>query len=144
MSVPSATDIGASPVLPRLRATTVDRDHVALLIEMSVADGSLTQAEADERILAARAAVHRDEFDALLADLAIAQTRRLSGVNGRSARFASIRSFASRRRVLSLVIVIVCAVAVLGVGFAVGFEVLGGGHGGHGGGFQHAQNHADR
>jgi hypothetical protein len=140
MSTPSAP--GATAPSPRLRATTVDRDTVTSLIETSVADGSLTTEEGEDRIRAVRAAVHRDEFAALLADLPVAQPTAAAPAAGRSGALPRIRAFTARRRTLTIVILIVAVLAVLALGLAVGFEWFGdGGHGGSGGAHEQMQHH---
>ncbi|GAA3838856.1 hypothetical protein GCM10022243_01630 [Saccharothrix violaceirubra] len=52
-----------------VRASDTERDQVAARLRDAVGEGRLTLTEADERLSAAYAAVHRDDLDTLVADL---------------------------------------------------------------------------
>lgn len=65
----STTDTGTVSDAPPMRASDAERQQVVDRLHRALAEGRLDLHEADERIAAAYAVRHRDEFPHLLADL---------------------------------------------------------------------------
>lgn len=59
----------AQPRTVRMRTSNAERQRVAALIESSIAQGTWTPPEGEERLQAVHAAVYRDELDSAIADL---------------------------------------------------------------------------
>ncbi|RKT54995.1 DUF1707 SHOCT-like domain-containing protein [Saccharothrix australiensis] len=91
---PPAATGETTPSPTAVRASDRERDHVVAHLREAVGEGRLTLAEAEDRIIAAYAAVHRADLVPLTADLPrSADTRAGTGTGG-----AGARPVARRRR----------------------------------------------